>query len=94
MYKNIIIILILIIPTRFFAQKTDHEFGVFAGVSYYMGDLNPRKVFHEIDPAIGLVYKLNLSSRYALRFSGIFGTLHGSDASSDNGYLQFLIYCY
>jgi hypothetical protein len=86
MYKSILLVILLIFPLSIFAQKKDHEIGVFAGISYYMGDLNPQKVFHEIDPAVGIVYKIDINPRYALKFSGIFGSLHGSDASSKNGY--------
>jgi hypothetical protein len=86
MYKNILLVLLLIFQVSTFAQKKDNEVGIFAGVSYYMGDLNPQKIFHEIDPSIGIIYRIDFNSRYALRFSGIFGSLHGSDASSKNAY--------
>jgi hypothetical protein len=86
MYKHILLVILLIFPLCILAQKKDHEIGVFAGISYYMGDLNPQKVFHEIDPSIGIVYKIDINPRYAFRFSGIFGSLHCTDASSKNGY--------
>jgi hypothetical protein len=86
MLKNIFIILLLIVPISFFAQKSDHEFGAFAGVSYYMGDLNQTKLFSSIKPTIGIIYKIDINPRYAIRFSGIFGSLSGSDANSKNGY--------
>jgi hypothetical protein len=85
MYR-ILLIILLILPLSLFSQKKVHELGVLGGVSYYMGDINPRKIFHEVEPAFGLVYRLDLNSRYALRFSGLFGSLRGSDASSDSRY--------
>jgi len=87
MYKISIIILLSLIPVSLVSQK-DHEFGAFAGVSYYMGDLNPKKIFTSVEPVIGIIYRLDLNPRYAIRCSGIFGGLSASDANSNNGYQQ------
>ena len=86
MFKKILIILFIVIPVDFWAQKKDHEIGAFGGISYYMGDVNPGKIFYSVDPGFGLVYRLDLHSRYALRLSGIFGSLHGSDSNSKDQY--------
>lgn len=89
MLKNIIILLVLIFfPLISNAQQKLHEIGVFAGVGYYMGDLNQSKLFYSAQPAFSLVYKLDLNSRYALRFNGMFASLSGNDANSNNGYQQ------
>jgi hypothetical protein len=80
MHKSIILILILIFPIAFFAQKKDHEIGVFGGVSYYMGDINQQKLFYSVSPAFGIIYKLNLNPRYAFRLSGTYCSLRGSDS--------------
>ncbi|HRY32407.1 MAG TPA: DUF6089 family protein [Bacteroidales bacterium] len=73
-------ILTCLLALTAFAQRT--EVGVFAGGSYYLGDLNPDKQFGNTSPAFGLVYRYNLSTRWALKMNGIYGTLRGDDASS------------
>jgi hypothetical protein len=86
MLKKIGLILILIFPVKLNSQNVSNELGLFAGVSYYMGDINPKKLFYAVEPAFGAIYKLNLNERYAIRFSGIFSSLHGSDADFNDGY--------
>ena len=62
------------------AQRS--EIGVFGGASYYLGDLNPGKHFGNSSPALGFIYRYNLTSRWALKANAIYGTLVGDDASS------------
>jgi hypothetical protein len=88
MFKKFLIYSFFLLPVSLLAQYQKHELGIFGGVSYYMGDINPTKVFYSVKPAFGLVYKLDLSSRYALRINATYGTLSGSDSKSDNGYQQ------
>jgi hypothetical protein len=64
------------------AQFARSEVGVFGGVSYYVGDLNPSKHFLGSMPALGIIYRYNISPRFALKVNGYYGTLKGSDATS------------
>jgi long-subunit fatty acid transport protein len=88
MYKNILVIFILSIQVFSYAQKKDHELGFFAGIAYYMGDVNPEKLFYSVDPAIGFIYKFDINSRYNMRFNATFSGLRGSDSDSKNTYQQ------
>jgi hypothetical protein len=88
MYKKVIFFFILIIPLSINAQRKIHEVGLFGGVAYYMGDLNQRKLFYSVEPTFSFIYKVNLNSRYALRFNATLASLSGSDANSNNGYQQ------
>lgn len=45
------------------------EIGGFGGGAYYIGDINPRKQFSQIQPAFGVVAKYDYGSRWAFRFS-------------------------
>ncbi|MBK7214462.1 MAG: outer membrane beta-barrel protein [Bacteroidales bacterium] len=63
------------------AQKTG-DLGVFGGVGYYMGDLNPRKLFLTPKPAYGALYRYNLNHRLALQMHYIHGKVEASDAKS------------
>jgi hypothetical protein len=67
-----------------FAQRS--EVGVFAGGSFYIGDLNPlpEGLFSQAKVAAGVVYRYNLSTRWALRGNVLFGTITADDAKHDN----------
>ncbi|MBI5538990.1 MAG: hypothetical protein HY951_02960 [Bacteroidia bacterium] len=60
------------------AQK-NLDFGLFLGTSYYLGDLNNSKQFHNIHFAYGGLIRYNLGSRWAVRGSLISGGLSGDD---------------
>ncbi|MCX6271757.1 MAG: DUF6089 family protein [Bacteroidetes bacterium] len=81
MRKTLILSLLLIfISISSFAQRS--EAGIFAGGSYYLGDLNPNKHFANMSPAFGAVYRYNFSTRWALKMNAIYGWLVGDDASA------------
>lgn len=63
-------------------QGQRSEVGFFAGGSYYLGDLNFRQHFGITKPAIGILYRYNINTRFTLKLSGTYGTLIGDDASS------------
>lgn len=58
-----------------------YELGVFAGISYYIGELNPGGHFKFIHPAGGLVFRYNLNNRYSYKFSAIYGRISGDNPS-------------
>ncbi len=76
----IFIVLLLGAATVLVAQRS--ELGVFGGVSYYNGELNPNKPFLLSKPAYGLVYRYNLNTRLALRLNLLEGTLQGNGSNA------------
>ncbi|MBL4752410.1 MAG: hypothetical protein JKY52_02250 [Flavobacteriales bacterium] len=60
------------------------EVGPFAGVSYYLGDLNLNKHFFFSKPAGGIVHRYILNSHYAIKNSFLYGTLEAYDSKSNN----------
>jgi len=54
--------------------------GVFGGVSYYMGDINPNRHFYRPAPAFGGLYRYNINTRYSIRANGYYARLAGNDA--------------
>ncbi|HOY47850.1 MAG TPA: DUF6089 family protein [Flavobacteriales bacterium] len=68
------------------------ELGLFGGVSYYMGELNPGKQFFMVRPGGGLVYRYNTSRRFAWEIHGLYGSVQAEDARSgeDNQILRNL----
>ncbi|MCL2414314.1 MAG: DUF6089 family protein [Bacteroidales bacterium] len=63
-----------------FGQRS--EIGVFTGGSFYLGDLNPSGLFSQTQFAVGGVYRLNLTTRWALRANALWGTITADDAIS------------
>ena len=85
--KNFLLILFVFYSLIVFSQK-GNEIGVFVGVSYYTGDVNPNRLFQPINPAFSILYKHEINKRYQTRLSLSFATLSGSDAKSKNIYQQ------
>lgn len=77
---------LVIIGFLFFAglgTQAQLEIGLFAGTSFYMGDLNPTTPFLQPDIAYGALARYNLSSRWATRISVYQGTIKGDDDVSN-----------
>jgi len=62
------------------------DFGVFAGISSYLGDINPNRFLYSPLPAAGIFYRYNLHPRQALRTSLFFGGLRANDLDFNNSY--------
>jgi hypothetical protein len=58
------------------------EVGLCGGVSFYMGDLNPKGVFMGSRPAGGLIYRYNINPRFAFKAVALFGSLQAEDAKT------------
>ncbi len=70
--------LLLLLP--FIHQAQDLEVGLFGGVNYYVGDINPARQFSQPEPAYGLIARYNPNTRWAFRGSFTMGKLIGDDA--------------
>ncbi len=66
------------------AQRS--EIGLFGGGGFYLGELNPTHLFAGTKPAGGLIYRYNLTPRWALKADFLFGRVEGSDATTNKGY--------
>ena len=58
------------------------EIGLCGGVSFYMGDLNPKGVFSGSRPAGGVLYRYNINPRFAFKANVLFGSMEASDAKT------------
>ena len=65
------------------AQRTS-EVGPFAGVSYYLGDLNLSRHFYFSKPAGGVVHRYILNSHFAIKNSFLYGMVYAEDSKSNN----------
>ncbi|MFC2079885.1 DUF6089 family protein [Bacteroidota bacterium] len=66
------------------AQKNS-DIGIFAGTSYYMGDLNPSAHYAAPSFALGPIFRYNFNVRNSIRFHGFYHKLSGSNLNY-NGY--------
>ena len=66
------------------AQMRGLELGPWAGVSYYLGDLNTDFKFNRPNLAGGLAARYNFNHRIALRASLNYGKIEAYDSDSDN----------
>jgi len=58
------------------------EAGVFAGGSYYLGDLNPGRQFQNYQIAYGVLARYDINDRWAVKLSGYRGTVKGNSSQS------------
>ena len=65
MIKNVFLLTVFFISSNCFAQF--HEVGLFLGGSNYIGDIGTDRYIDPNSPAIGLLYKWNVTNRYSLR---------------------------
>lgn len=80
MKKLFIFSFALIISVNAYSQRT--ELGLFGGVSYYLGNLNPGKQFFLPGPTFGVLYRHNFDSRFAYKLFIAYGMVQGSDAKA------------
>lgn len=84
--RNIVFTLLLASLVFSTQAQERNEIGFLAGTSYYMGDYNPKGQFYQPGPAVGVLFRNNLSEFYSIRLSGLYGMIKGSH-NPDNFYL-------
>ena len=70
------------------------EVGGFAGVSYYLGDINPRRQFYHPGLSPGAMIKYNPADHHCLRLNVFYGQLKGNDLDFNNEYQQMRAYSF
>lgn len=79
-FLSTVITAVILIFTSIKADAQRHEFGVFGGGSFYMGDLNPVMPFLSSRPAFGALYRLNFDKHVSVRANILRGYVRGDDA--------------
>jgi hypothetical protein len=82
--KRYILFIIATLFATMNASAQVAEIGLSGGVSFYMGDLNPKGVFKGSCPAGGLVFRYNINPRFAVKATALFGSMVGDDATMGN----------
>lgn len=70
------------------AGQRNSDYGVFAGVSSYLGDINPNRLLYSPSPAGGIFYRYNFHSRYSIRGNLLVGGLRANDLDFNNSFQQ------
>jgi len=83
-WMPIIVLTLFVLHDVSAQQRVINNVGLFAGGSYYFGDINPEKMFYALSPSFGGFYRLTLNKRYAIRISLYYGRLRADD--KDFGY--------
>ena len=68
--------------------QRNSDFGIFAGVSSYIGDINPERLMYAPLAAGGLFYRYNFHPRHSLRASFFAGGLRANDLDFNNAFQQ------
>ena len=66
--------------------QRNSDYGIFAGVSSYLGDINPNRLMYSPLPAGGVFYRYNFHPRHALRGNIFVGGLRGDDLDFKNNF--------
>jgi hypothetical protein len=82
-----LLVFFLTFSTWIFGQK-GYELGGFAGISNYVGDINPDFSLKTPGPALALIGRYNFNTRTSLRMDLGLGRLVGKDALSENPFQQ------
>jgi hypothetical protein len=70
------------------AGQRNADYGIFGGVSSYIGDINPSRLMYAPLPAGGIFYRYNFHPRHALRADLFVGGLRGNDLDFKNSFQQ------
>ncbi len=101
MKKYLIIVSCMFLTCSFvFSQrvKNSHEFGLFLGTSYYLGDLNGLHFRNPVTKSYGspldllsygAVYRRNFGDRWSVKATGLMGKVAAYDNLSDQGFQQY-----
>jgi hypothetical protein len=88
MKKYLFIIVFAFLGNISFAQTA--EVGLFGGLSYYIGDLNPGIHFLASKPAYGVLARVNLDSRWVVKANAYRGRIKGDDSRGQKNELRGL----
>jgi len=82
--RYLLIHCLLLIGTLSLSAQQGAEFGTFAGISHYFGDLNTDFKINKPNVAFGLVGRYNFNERVSIKLAGSVGQVEADDADSNN----------
>ncbi|MEA1887883.1 MAG: DUF6089 family protein [Bacteroidota bacterium] len=81
----VVLMFIFFIPLN---AQLKSDYGVFGGLSCYMGDINPERYFYGSSPAVGIMYRYNFHPRHALKTNISYGRIKANDLDFNNNFQQ------
>jgi hypothetical protein len=82
-----LLLLFLLFPFSIYGQR-NADYGIFGGVSSYIGDINTNRLFYSPLPAGGLFYRYNFNPRQAVRTNIFIGGIRGNDQDFNDDFQQ------
>lgn len=87
--KKLLFSLVIVVLTNA-AYTQVEEISIFAGGSYYIGDLNYRHLDQNTNPALGIMYKRNdRNLRYVYRLQFLYGKIEAYDIQSNDVFKRY-----
>jgi len=86
--KKIPGLLLLFVLSLSASGQRSADYGVYGGVTSYLGDINPNRLFYRPQPAGGLFYRYNLNPRQSIRANILLGGLKANDLDFRNNFQQ------
>jgi hypothetical protein len=77
-----IVLTIILLPDPGRAYSQNMEYGLFGGIAYYLGDLNPGVHFKNVQPAYGIFGRYNIDPRWAVKLSATRGKVKSYSGTS------------
>ena len=84
--KKLLWFLSLLFFTITLSGQRSADYGIFGGVSSYMGDINTNRLLYSPLPAGGLFYRYNLHPRQSIRTNLFIGGLRANDLDFNNSF--------
>ncbi|NSW93647.1 MAG: hypothetical protein HPY62_02940, partial [Bacteroidales bacterium] len=82
--RRLVFLILLLCLCSLVKSQRNADYGVFGGVSSYMGDINPGRLLYSPGPAGGIFYRYNFHPRQAVRINLFMGGLSASDLDFGN----------
>jgi hypothetical protein len=82
--KKLTGILLLILLSLSVSGQRSADYGIYGGVTSYLGDINTNRLFYRPLPAGGIFYRFNLNPRQSIRANILMGGLKGYDSDFSN----------
>jgi len=86
--KKIPGLLLLFVLSLSATGQRSADYGIYGGVTSYLGDINTYRLFYRPLPAGGLFYRFNLNPRQSLRANILLGGLQANDLDFNNNFQQ------
>ena len=82
-------LLVVVFFAQYIVHSQYHEIGLFIGGANYVGDVGSSNYVYPENPALGLIYKWNRTTRYSLRANFMYTSIGKSDYNP-NDFARFM----